>query len=124
MHCDSPIADQAHASTKFCPRFVLPDGSIQSCKDDYHSPKRKDANLPYKRIADYHKDAHRRINSLVKAKGDTVSIEQINQYGIRLNRPIEFVVDAKQVTTCYFVEYAFAQLPNKQFKISKHGRVF
>jgi hypothetical protein len=123
LHCSTKIADQAHASTKFCPRKKLGDGTIQSCKDDFHSPKRKSANLPYKRIADYHKDAHRRIKSLLSAKGDTVSVEQINQYGIRLNRPVEFAVDSKQAATYYFVEFAFSQLNNNQFKIISHGRL-
>lgn len=122
--CETPIADQAHASTKFCPRFVLPDGTIKSCKDDYHSPLRKEKYEPYKRIADFQRETHKKIEALSMAKGEIVTIEQIDQYGINLHRPVQFEVDSMQKTTFYFIEYELKQLPNKQFKISKHGKLF
>src|SRR5215216_3113396 len=87
--CETPIADQAHASTKFCPRVEMSDGTIKSCKDDYHSPLRKEKYEPYKRIADFHKETNGKIESLFLAKGELVTIEQINQYGINLHRPVE-----------------------------------
>jgi hypothetical protein len=124
LHCGAPIADQKHSSTKFCPRVKLSDGTIQSCKDDYHSPLRKDRNAPYKRIAEFHKDAHRRINCLLDAKGETVTVEQINQYGINLYKSFEMVLDSMQRPTFRFVEFEFIPLGNKQYKINKHGKLF
>ena len=76
LHCGAPIADQAHATTKFCPRVELPDGSIKSCRDDYHAPKNKKKNLPFKKIADYHKAVHMRLTSLwAISKDGAITIE-------------------------------------------------
>jgi hypothetical protein len=123
LHCGRPIADQEHLTTKYCPPIVLPNGKKKSCKDRYHSPRRKIKNMPYKQIADFHKEQHRRIKSLLKAKGETVSVEQINQYGINFYRPVEFMVE-KQMVTYYYVGYAFKQFEINKFKIITHGKLF
>jgi hypothetical protein len=124
LHCGTPIADQVHALTKFCPREVMGDGSIKSCKDDYHVPLKKIRNRQYKNIAAYHKEAHKRIDKLLLEKGETVNTEQLNQYGIKLHRPIQFSVDSAQKGTYSFVEFAITQIGNTQFKIFRHGLEF
>ena len=123
-HCGSLIPDQVHASIKYCPKTISADGSVISCKDDYHSPLKKIKNRPFKAIADYHKLAHKQIKSLVQNKGEYVTLEHLHQYQISLNRSIEWEVNADRIYTFYFVEYAITQFPNNQFKISKHGRTF
>lgn len=123
-HCGKPIADQESAARIYCHKIILEDGSVQDCKDDYHAPRRKISDAPFKRIFDYHKEAHKRIGSLLTAKGSNVTTEQLNQFGIKLNRPIEFIIDKNHNITCFFVEFAITDLTNNQYKILKHGRVF
>jgi hypothetical protein len=53
-HCGTAIPDQNHGKQLYCSRVVLPDGSIKSCKDDYHYPKSKAANEPFKKMMEYH----------------------------------------------------------------------
>ena len=109
-HCGKPIADQESAARIHCHKIILEDGSVQDCKDDYHSPRRKISEAPYKKIFDYHKEAHKRIGKLWRAKGENVTLEQLNQYGLQINRPVEFNIDQNQILTCYFVEFAITRL--------------
>ena len=124
LHCSNPIADQEHASTKFCPRKEMSDNTIQSCKDDYNSKRRRDKNRPYKRIADYHKAAHERLKNLWSVSKDVITMEQLILYDINLRQPVSFDVDENKVSTYYFVEFAITQSINNQLKIFKHGTDF
>ena len=124
LHCQKPIADQKHASTKFCERMELPDKTIQSCKDDFHSVRNKEKNKPYKRLVDFHKEATKRIQNLLKAKGENVTVALINQYGIAFNKSAAFSIDTNKLGTYYFVDFAFKQISSNEFKIFKHGNTF
>jgi len=54
LHCSKPIADGEHGLTKFCERQVLPDGAVQSCKDDYHTAQNKELTSLCRSIALHH----------------------------------------------------------------------
>ena len=123
LHCQKPIADQKHAATKFCEKLELPDKTIQSCKDDFHSLRNKEKNKPYKKLADFHKDTNKKINNLLKAKGEIVTVALIDQYGIVLHKPAAFSSDDNK-WTYYFIDFAFKQIDSTQFKIVTHGNAF
>lgn len=122
--CCDPIADQVHALRKFCPREVLDDGTIKSCKDDYHTPLRKLEKAPFKDLSLHHEKMRNNLRILLHRHGETVDLEIINQYGIILNRPAEFgwLKDGSQIY--YFIEYAVNKINNNQYKIIKHARIF
>lgn len=123
-HCSEPIADQAHGLLEFCPREVLEDGTIKSCKDDYHTPRRKIKKAPFKGFMVHHEQMRNSLRKLLRRHGEWVNIELINSYGINLTRPAEtaFADDGSKIF--YFVEYAVVQTKHKHYKIIKHGRVF
>lgn len=123
-NCGCEIPDQIHASRKFCPPYRLPDGTKINCKDQYHSPLKKQKNAPYNKIADFHRKTRDSIDMLRKAKGADVTIEDLNQYGIRLNRPVEWEANNDQVWTYYYVDFSITQFPNHKYKISQHARIF
>ena len=120
LKCKKPIPDQAHGLRKYCKTKRLPDGSVESCKDDYHSPIRKLKNEPFSKMATHHKKMYQRINQLYRSKGETVTEEWLNIWGIILKRPFEFKVENGKYIF-YFHQYLIKELGNKQFKISKHG---
>ncbi len=123
LHCATPIADQAHASRKFCHREKLDDGTIKCCKDDFHSAKNKDTEDRLRSLALFHKKMHQRIEALVKANGYTVEHEQINRYRINLFRPVQFeFIDG--MYKGWFLEYMIERTGEKKYKISKHGLLF
>ncbi|SRR5258706_8724942 len=119
-NCGEPIADQAHAARKFCPRIVLEDGSIQSCKDDYNSRVNKPLNLPYTYFAKCHKRYYDGIKEMLDNEGDNVTLEIINRYGINLYRPFEFKIKQGRFIF-YYHALGMEQLADKKYKIFKHA---
>ncbi len=124
LQCLDPISDQTHALRKFCERVKLDDGSVLSCKDDYHSIKRKKEKAPFKNFAAHHEKMRNRVRLLLDKYGEIVNIDLINRFGIMLNRPaeIEWAKDGSQIF--YFIEYAIIKINQTQFKIFKHDRIF
>ncbi|CAN5546244.1 hypothetical protein BH10BAC1_BH10BAC1_20050 [soil metagenome] len=122
--CQTEIADQIHASRKYCPREVLEDGSIKSCKDDYNSPIRKEKNAHFKGFLVHHEMMRNNIRELYQNVGELVTKSQINQHGIVLNRPAEFGWNKEEQFIYYFVGYALIRLNENNFKIIKHDKVF
>lgn len=119
LRCKKLIPDQLHGLRKYCENKRLPDGTVESCKDDYHSPIRKKKNEPFQKMAAHHKAMYERIDRLFRTKGETVTEEWLNTWGIVLQRPFEFkVADGRFIF--YFHQYSIKELGNKQFKISKH----
>jgi hypothetical protein len=123
LFCCKPIADQAHAAIKFCRRKVLPDGSVGSCKDDFHAAKRKKINPPFNKIAKHHKLMHQKITLLFRLKGETVTLEDVNRFGITLHKPVSLTNNSDGSTTLFFVEYSITKLSINQYKIKKHGLI-
>lgn len=124
LHCSEPISDQEHGLTKYCPREVNEDGTIKSCKDDYHTPRRKIKKAPFIGFLVHHEQMRNSLRKLLRRHGELVNIELINSYGINLSRPAETEYGNDGSITFYFVEYAVIETKNKQYKIIKHGRIF
>jgi hypothetical protein len=125
LQCLKSIPDQEHALRKFCKRIKLQeDGSVMSCKDDFHSAMRKKENQPFMNFASHHKRMRDSIKDLIKEKGNTVSIESINRAGINLMRPARIDILKDGCNKFYFVEYLITQTNDFQFKITKHNEIF
>jgi hypothetical protein len=120
LKCKSPIPDQVHKARKYCVTKRLPDGTVASCKDDYHSPIRKQRNEPFQKIALHHKVMHERIDQLLKAKGNIVTKEWLNTWGVILHRPFEFRIEDGKFNF-YYHQFLIIEVSNNQYKISKHG---
>ena len=120
LHCAKPIADSEHGLTKFCERHVLPDGSVQSCKDDYHTAQNRKLTTLCRSIALHHKHTLHQIEKLLADKGTTVSLEQLVSYDINLFMPWALKVDENRHYNFYFIKYAIKPLTNNQYKIFTH----
>jgi hypothetical protein len=119
LFCHKPIADQEHGSLFYCRRKILPDGTVGCCKDDFHIAKRKKVNPPYISIAKHHKTMDERIEYLFILKGERVTLEDINRYGIDLKRPVEIKRNAEGKITYFFVGYSITELNINLYKITK-----
>ena len=122
-HCGSPITDQAHALTDFCPRVELADHTIKSCKDDFHSSRNKEKNAPFLNIFHIQRNMHAQIQKLYLNKGDTVTTKQLDEYEIRLDMPVKFC-NSDNKLIFYYIDFCLTQITETQFKISKHGNDF
>jgi hypothetical protein len=119
LNCSKPIADQEHGLQKFCPREVLPDGSIKNCKDEYWSAIRREKMLPFIQFAYFQKDQCEIIGALAKRNQEYFSLEELNRHGINLHRPAFFKFENNQYEF-YFHQYGIKQLPHNKFKIFTH----
>ena len=124
QNCSTPISDQTHALRKSCPRKRMPDGSVLSCKDDFHSAKNKKENRSYRKLIAHHKSMDKKIYYLLRNIGETVILEDINRYGIILKRPIELSKNENGGFIYTYMQYSIIQLNNKQYKITKHDPVY
>lgn len=123
LHCGKQIADQIHSRRLYCERFVLPNGDIQSCHDDFHTKKNKQKNMQYNSIINMQRKQHRNIEKLFKTQGEIVTSEELDSYNIRLDSPVK-TRKIGSVIKYYFVDYLIIQLSEQKFKIEKHGRKF
>lgn len=124
QNCHAPISDQTHALRKSCPRKKLADGTVISCKDDFHSAKNKKENKSYRKLIAHHKSMDKRIAYLLLHKGDAVNLEDINRQGIILNRPIEILNNETGGFTYKYMQHSIIQISNNQYKIKKHESLF
>lgn len=123
LNCNAPISDQTHALSKFCPRIELEDGTVISCKDDFHSKKNKKENLAYRKLIAHHKLMTKTIDELIAIKGDMVTIDDINQAGINLNMPIHFDVTENDQNMYGFTYHTITKTKENQYKIYRHGSI-
>lgn len=120
LKCSAPIADQEHATREFCPRVVLPDGSIKNCKDDHWAEIKKEANSIYKEMELYHKMIADRLDHLFNLNLPNITLEIIESTGIELSKSLFHYTD-NDISYFYFIDYFVTYNPiNKQLKISKH----
>ena len=122
-HCETPIADQAHGLQEYCEREVLEDGSIKSCKDDYNAELRRKSDEPYLRHMNFQKRMTEAISALFTSMGEKVTLEQINQYGIQLQRALD-LQSPNGLPIFLFTHFKIEQLTSSTFKISKHVLLF
>ena len=118
--CQAPIADHEHATREFCPRKVMPDGTIINCKDDFWAEIRKEANSIFKEMELFHKMIAERLDHLFNLNLPVITLEIIESTGIALSKSL-FHYTEKDNSYFYFIDYFVTFNPiNKQFKISKH----
>ncbi|RYZ62765.1 MAG: hypothetical protein EOO14_01305 [Chitinophagaceae bacterium] len=121
--CQTPIADQAHGLQEYCEREVLEDGSVKSCKDDHNALLRKQSDEPYLRQMNFQKKMTAAISALYRAMGERVTLEQLNQYGIQLQRALDIQIP-KGLPLFYFTHFKIEQLTPSTFKITPHVSLF
>lgn len=117
--CKAPIPDQVSKAREFCPREVLPDGSIKSCRDDYHVENNKELEARFRQLNIYHKRTNERIELLLKTKGEYVKLEDINRAGINLFRTLQFEY-IEGMYRGWFLDFLIENISDQNFKLSKH----
>lgn len=119
-NCDEPIADHVHAHTQFCEKRTLPDGSIQSCKDDYHAEKNRIENQPFIDLMNFHKTMTRNIARLFEDKGASVTIADVDFYQIGLAWAVftEPFPDLKMAY--YYIKFKLTLINKTQIQITTH----
>lgn len=120
LYCKKPIADQQHATLKFCEHTLEPDSGIKNCKHAYHAALRKIKDDPYLKLEKHHKTTTKSIGVLLIKKGSNVSGDDLDQYGIQLNKPVEFNIPPSQKGCYSFIGFDITHIDDNKFKITKH----
>lgn len=115
-HCQTPIADQAHGLQHFCEREVLEDGSVRSCKDDHNAHLRKLSDEPYLQEMNFQKKMSTALQALHQGVGQQVTLEQLNQYGIQLDRALRLEIK-DGLFHFYFTHFKVEQQTPITFKL-------
>ncbi|HQX96526.1 MAG TPA: hypothetical protein PLT02_06455 [Chitinophagaceae bacterium] len=63
---------------------------------------------------------HHRIKQLLEKEGESVTLEQINRYGINLFRPFQFEITKEGLYVFYYHQFKIQHLSDKKYKIIKH----
>ncbi len=123
LFCSTDIPDQEHNARIFCRRLELPDGSIQSCKDDYWAELRKNEHDIYKKIQLFHKQISGVLQQLHQLNLPEITFDILDSTGIHLNRCLLHNTDETGSIIFHFVDYAISIHPTlNNIKIFKHER--
>lgn len=85
-HCGAPLADQLNKRREFCPREVLPDGTVKNCKDDYWSQIGELEKTPFQNMLHYHRSCSETLEHLYQLNLPQITLETLEQVGIDLCR--------------------------------------
>ncbi len=120
LHCGVRIPDQKHLALKFCDYIELGIPSKESCKNKYWSKKKKIDLKAYRMLVNFHRSMNNRITHLMLNKGENVTIEDINKYGIILKRSVITDYGLNNKGLFYFVGYLLEEITITDYKIKQH----
>ena len=124
LHCGEPIPDQKHLASKFCDHREQGKTSAESCKNKYWTFQKRKEPKDYCLLVKFHKQMNKRISQLLKYKGDTITREDLNKFGINLNCPVKIARNDDGKYTFFFIGYILEPLANNNFKIKTYGNIF
>ncbi len=117
-NCSKPIADQEHATRKFCEKTIDIYGNIVDCKSDYHREKEAPDKAIHIEIINNHKAITKRINELLSKKSPIVTTQDLDAYDIDLRQSLEFILKSNGELTSIFLEHTIITNPiSKTHKI-------
>ena len=120
LHCGAPIGDQKHLTWKFCDYKEQGKTSRESCKNKYWSKTKTKDLKAYRSLVRFHKSINKRIHDLLIAKGEKVTIEDLNRYAIDLYSPIKTEYFKDNTRIFYFIGYKVEKSSDNIFKIEEH----
>jgi len=123
QHCGEPIADQERASKTHCTRYKDEFGVIHDCKRKKHQLKHQleeDVLLDWCALQ---RENKKRIEDIIKAHGDEVSLHVLDAFNVILHNGIRFY-QRSGATVVEFLSYNIIVKPkSKIFKIEKHEKL-
>jgi hypothetical protein len=121
--CGEPIADQERASKTHCTRYRDEFGIIHDCKRRKHQLKHQ---LDEDVLLDWcamQRETKSKIEDVIKAHGDEVTLQNLDAYNIILHNGIRFY-DRSGSTVVEFLGYNIIVKPKfKTFKIEKYDKL-
>ena len=121
LHCGKLLPKDCHKGAKFHPREVNPDGSINSCHDDYHNEKKRPEYHKTKKLKKIQFQIFQLLDDLYITGNRVFSKNEIEKI-IDLRNCIKRV---KNNTTGYisliFIDYLLEPIDQNTFEIKRHN---
>lgn len=122
LHCGKEFI-LTHELRLFCPNFTNPDGTVQSCKDDFNNLKQRPKYHMFKKLIKNQHKVWLVLDYFFKNNKEVVSFSELKNYGVDLNFPIQkAALEKTKETVLLFIEYGLKLLPDNNYKIFKHGK--
>lgn len=120
-YCIEPIADQEHATRKFCKKTKDALGNVKDCKTDYHRQKEAPDKLVQNELINFQKGISNRMRDMIERKGLEVSTLDLEAYDIPLINSIEFQIKPNGELISTFLEHTIYTYPiSGMHKIKPH----
>ncbi|MBU3714784.1 MAG: hypothetical protein FGM46_07525 [Ferruginibacter sp.] len=119
-HCDAPIEDQARASKRHCASWVDEFGIKHDCKRQKHADKHSREDEFLQALNAGVKDNNKKIDKMVAEKGNVVTTEVINAYGIELTKCVDFEFDGRIFKSQFLNYYIYSNPISQTHKIERY----
>ena len=124
LFCYLPIADQEHATRKFCHSQKDEHGKVKDCKTTYHRKSDQPDREIYSAITNNHKATRDRIVKLIVNKGTKVTTADLDAYDILLQECVSFEIKPNGEQTSIFLDYTIISNPiNHLHKINHYEQL-
>jgi len=110
-HCSKPIADQEHATRRFCEKTKDIYGNVIDCKSDFHRDKEAPDKAIQVEIINNHKALARRITELLSKKSPIVTTQDLDAYDIDLQHSLEYFIKPNGELTSIFLVHTIITNP-------------
>lgn len=120
-YCFEKIADQEHATRRFCPKRKDEQGNIVDCKSEFHREQNAPEKVVHVELINKHKGIAKRIDELLLKKSSEVLLSDLDAYDIELTSCLDYLLKPNGVLTSIFLEHTIVTNPiSKTHKITQN----
>lgn len=121
LYCGKLIADQEHATRKYCEKYYDQLGKVHDCKTDHHRIIDKNEREVQSTLIRDQKFFTRQISEMITKKGYEVTTDDLNAYDISLAQSLKLEIKDNGIATSHFLQYVITSYPaTNTHKITKH----
>jgi ribosomal protein S27AE len=120
-NCGKPIADQEHATRKYCEKYYDQSGKVHDCKTDYNRTIDKPEREIHSTLIRDQKFFAKQISDMVSKKGYEVTTDDLTAYDISLPESLKLEIKSNGTAISHFLQYIITSYPvTNTHKITCH----
>lgn len=121
LNCGMPIADQEHATRKYCEKYYDQSGKVHDCKTDHHRTIDKPEREVQGTLIRDQKFFTKQIIEMISKKGYEVTTDDLNAYDISLPESLKLEIKNNGIAISHFLQYTITSYPTTNtHKITRH----
>lgn len=124
LHCGKDLGN-VHKLRKFCSNTLDGDGSVNSCKDDFHNTRKRPRYEKTKRLAEIHFKNYEILDRFYQQKKVVVSAEELEKAGFKIHfYIIKAKIPGRDEYGLYYIDYLLSGKDYKQLTIERYDHKF